>query len=176
MKKMLRPKQSTARNKLLSNIGFTLIELLIYMGLLTVVLLVFTEIFITIVENQLSSRNVSNVSSDGRYIYSRMIYDINRADSITEPSALGSSAATLSFVADGSTYTYSLSDNDLLLTDSLGSNNLNGYGTTISDLSFTRIGNVGGKPTIRINYTVTGTISRTGTSESKTFQTTVGIR
>jgi Tfp pilus assembly protein PilW len=70
--------------------GFTIVELLIYMGLLVIMIVIFTQIFVSILDNQLRSTNTSNVADDGRYIYSRFIYDVNRADSIASPSAFGS--------------------------------------------------------------------------------------
>lgn len=67
--------------------GFTIVELLIYM---VIMIVIFTQIFVSILDNQLRSTNTSNVADDGRYIYSRFIYDVNRADSIASPSAFGS--------------------------------------------------------------------------------------
>lgn len=175
MKKILSRLQ-TRSFKLKTNRGFTLVELSIYMGLLMIVTVILTEIFTSIIENQLSSENTSNVANDGRFIFSRFIYDVNRATSIATPSALGSSSATLGLDIGESSYTYSLSDSNLVLSDGVNQNALNGYGTTVSNLQFTRIGNVNGKHTVRINFTITGNIDRNGVIESKNFQTTAGLR
>jgi prepilin-type N-terminal cleavage/methylation domain-containing protein len=156
--------------------GFTLIELLIYMGLLSVFSLILTNIFISIIDNQLRSRNTSNVADDGRYIYSRFIYDVNRASSITQPSGYGSSSAQLGLVINGQNYTYSLSNNNLLITEPGGPNTLNGYGSSISGLLFTKVGTTSAHDTVRINFTIKGTIIRSGVVDQEDFQTTAGLR
>lgn len=156
--------------------GFTLVELAIYMGLLMIVIVVLTEIFTMILESQLTTENDANVSNDGRFIYTRFIYDVNRADSILTPSSLGSSSAALELTIDGEDYSYLLDNDNLIASNSSGFYQLNGYGTTISDLQFTKIGNASGKPTVRINFTVTGNIDRNGRIETKEFQTTAGLR
>lgn len=163
-------------NHFKKNRGFTLVELSIYMGLLAIVLVVLTEIFATVIENQLVSENVSNVSTDGRFIYTRFIYDVNRASAILTPSTLGSSSASLILTINGENLHYILDDGNLTASDSSSLYRLNGYGTTVSNLLFTRIGNSSGKHTVRINYTITGNIEKNGRIETKDFQTTAGLR
>lgn len=158
------------------NSGFTLVELIIYMGLLTMLILIFTQIFTSILDNQLSSESNSQVAEDGRYIYSRFIYDVNRAQAITLPANLGDTSSSLILTIDGQTYTYASDSGNLIITEPTGSNALNGFGTRISDLQFTRIGNVNGKHTVKINFTIVSNISLHGTSELKVFQTTAGLR
>ncbi len=156
--------------------GFTLIELIIYMGLLTVMVLIFTDIFMSIIDNQLSSKNTSSVADDGRYIYSRFIYDVNRADSIATPSAYGSSSATLGLVIEGKNYAYTLNNMNLLVTDPNGSYVLNGEGSSISALLFTKVGTQSAKGTVRLNFTINGIVTSRGISDSASFQTTAGLR
>ena len=156
--------------------GFTLVELIIYMGLLTIMLLIFTDIFVSILDNQVSSKNTSNVADDGRYIYSRFIYDVTRADSITIPSSFGSQSATMTLVIDGQNYIYSLSNGNLLLNDPSGVNSLNSYGSTVSALLFTKIGTASAKSTVKLNFTITGTAQNHGLIDQKVFQTTAGLR
>lgn len=158
------------------NPGFTLVELLIYMGLLTVLVLMFTDIFITIIDNQLGSKNTSSVADDGRYIYSRFIYDIKRASQVTEPSAFGSSSATLRLVIDGQNYTYSQQSNNLLVTDPNGSYVLNGEGSSITNLLFTKVGTPSAKDTVKLNLTITGNVATRGILDQQIFQTTAGLR
>lgn len=161
---------------LIPNRGFTLVELLIYMGLLAIIILVFTEIFISIIDNQLSSRNTSNVADDGRYIYSRFIYDVNSGQSITQPSEFGSTSAALTLVIGGQNYTYSLINNNLTITDPTGVHALNGYGSSISALLFTKVGTTSAKSTVRINFTVKGITTTRGILDQQSFQTTAGLR
>ena len=159
-----------------SQSGFTLVELLIYMGLLTILIVIFTQIFISIIENQLSSTNTSNVADDGRYIYSRFIYDVGRADSIIEPELFGSSSANLILVINGENHTYSTSSGNLVISNPSGTYNLNGYGSSISNLLFTKVGTDSAKDTVRINFTISGNITKEGIADEQNFQTTGGLR
>lgn len=162
--------------KLQPSRGFTLVELLIYMGLLTSLLLVFTDIFTSIIENQLTSQNTSNVAEDGRYVYSRFIYDVSRASAITEPLNYGSSSANLRLVIDGQNHLYSLVGNNLMVTEPAGSFQLNGDGSSISALLFTKVGTTSAKSTVRINFTVNGTVPSRKQLDIQHFQTTAGLR
>lgn len=156
--------------------GFTLIELIIYVGLLMVMLLLFTQILTTILEGQLRSTNTSNVADDGRYIYSRFIYDVGRADSIIEPALFGSSSANLTLVINGENHTYSTSSGNLVAINPSGTYNLNGYGSSISNLVFTKVGSDSAKDTVRISFTISGNIRKEGVADEQNFQTTAGLR
>lgn len=158
------------------NKGFTIVELLIYMGLLVVMIVLFTQIFVSILDNQLRSTNTSNVADDGRYIYSRFIYDLNRADSIASPSAYGSSSAAMTLLIDGVNNTYTASNGSLLVTTPGGTYILNGYGSTVSNLLFTKVGTPSAKGTVRMQFTVTGSINSRGLLDVQNFQTTAGLR
>ncbi len=164
----------TKKSKL--NKGFTLVEFLIYMGIIAILIVVLTDILVAIFNTQLSSQSNSQVTQDGRYIYSRLTYDINRAQSISIPANLGSISATLVASISGSTYTYATSSGNLTLTNGGTSYILNSPDTKVSGLSFLRVGNSGGKHTFQINFTVTGKIPLNGRIDSETFQTTAGLR
>lgn len=152
--------------------GTTIIELTIYMGILAVVLVVLTQLFGSAVDVRRESEATSYTMTDIRYLYSRFLYDISNADSITTPANLGNSSASLQFVKDSVTHTYQLSSSNLLL-DSV---QLNNFGTSISNVSFQRLGNAGGKHTIRVSYTVTSKTKKSSGNEIKTVTTTIGMR
>lgn len=154
--------------------GFTLIEQLIYMGLLSIFLLTLTEMFVSILNVRKESEAVSAVDQDSRFIMARLAYDINRADSITSP-ALGVSSNTLGLVIDGVTYTYTLASNNLQLTVNSNIDTVNSLGSSISNLSFQRIGN-NNKDTIKIQMTINGVTVTNKGLETKSFTTTVGRR
>lgn len=178
--KNLKPKKNNLffvyDSRLSVNKGFTLVELLIYMGLLVIMVVIFTQIFVSILDNQLRSSNTSNVADDGRYIYSRFIYDVNRADSIASPSAFGSSSASMTLSIGGVNNTFTASNGSLLVTTPTSSYVLNGYGSTVSNLLFTKVGTPSAKGTIRMQFTVTGAINSRGVSDIQNFQTTAGLR
>ncbi|MDO8270097.1 MAG: hypothetical protein Q7T54_05525 [Candidatus Levybacteria bacterium] len=145
------------------------------MGLLITLIVIFTEIFASITDLQLSSKNTSNVADDGRYIYSRFIYDVNRAESISTPINEGETTNTLSLIINGDSYNYTLANGVLSITDPTGSYALNGYGSQVVGLSFTKIG-TGANSTVRINFTVNGIVTKQGLSDQQSFQTTAGLR
>ena len=176
MKYFLHSKLQTKNNKLQTERGFTLVELIIYMGLLTMMTLIFTDIFMSIIDNQLSSKNASSVADDGRYIYSRFIYDVRRAQSITAPTSFGSSSANMTLVINGQNYTYALSNNNLIITDPTGTQSLNGEGTSLSSLLFTKVGTSSANSTVRINFRIKGLVINRGILDQEDFQTTAGLR
>ncbi len=156
--------------------GFTLIELIISMGILAMLLLVLTDLFLAITNLRVESEATSSVEQDGRYILSKLIYDINNASAITTPGSLGTQTSTLVLTLNGVTNTYALSSGNLVLTNTNGSNNLNSLYTTISNFTVLRLGNTNGKHALKINYTATTTKSRNNYNESKSYQTTVSLR
>lgn len=156
--------------------GFTLIELIVYLGIFSILIIALTQIFLTVVETQLKSQAVTSSAQDGQYLYSRFIYDVHRATAIVEPSDLGEVGNTLELTIGGVIHTYALSDTDLMVNDGTGTYRLSSYDTEISDLAFHRLGNNGGKHTVRINFTVTSKTESRGNPDVRQFQTTAGLR
>src|SRR3989344_8832478 len=150
--------------------GVTLIELLLYMAIMSIFLLTLTDIFVSIVNVRLEGEATSAVEQDGRYIVSRLAYDINRASLVLAPGTYGSPGTnTLSIDIAGTTYTYSLSGSNFQLVNDLGANNLNSSESKVSNINFQKIGNSGGKNTIKLSFTVTSVTERPSGPESKTF-------
>lgn len=156
--------------------GFSLVELLIYMGLMSFMLLILTDIFVSVLDVRRESESFSAVEQDGSFIMSRLVYDVNRANSIPTPSSLGQSTTSLVTEIDGRENTYLVDNGRLMLNNDLGSNNLNSSTTQVSSLSFQKIGNVNGKETIVIGLTLNSTTQRSSGPESKSFQTTASLR
>lgn len=164
--------------RLLSQKGVTIVELLLYMSILTVLLTILTSIFVSALDVQSESQATSSVEQDGSYILARLAYDIHRAQSINIPATNGATNNNFQIVISGTNYTYSVdTNNNLTLTNSSEVNNLNNYGTKISDFSVTRLGNVGGvEDTLRITFTVTSRAKRISGFEAKDFQTNLSLR
>lgn len=156
--------------------GFTFIELLMYMALLSVILLVLTDTFAAILQVRTESEATSAVQQDAAFIMSRFMYDIARASAVTVPAAVGSTGASLQITVNGINYSYALSGSDLTITNNSGTDVLNGTDTTVSALSFTRLGSGTGKDSVRVSFTVTSKTVRNSGAESRTLQTTVGLR
>jgi len=168
--------------KLFKNIfsqrGITLIELLLYMGILSTLLLVLTSIFVSALDVQSESQATSSVEQDGNYILAKLAYDIHRAQSINIPAANGVTADNFQIIIDGVNNIYSIdANNNLILTNNLGVNNLNNYGSSISAFLVQRLGNVGGvENTLKINFTVTSRTKRISGFETKNFETNLSLR
>lgn len=152
--------------------GFTVMELILYMGLLMILLVILSQLFTASIESQLSSQTFSYVQQDGRFVLNRLIYDIQNASSVTTPAALGQQSATLVIVVNGVTYTYSLTGPNLLVNGI----RLNGFNTSVSNITFQRLGNSGGKPTVKLGFTMTSLTTENGVAEIKNYQTTVGLK
>lgn len=156
--------------------GFTIVELLVYMGLMSIFLVVLLGIFTASLNAKLASESTSGVSQDSRYILSKLSYDINNADSIVLP-GLGETSASLQMVTSGSTSTYAISGGNLVKTENGVSMNLNGIDTQLSSISFKNIGNPEGKPTIQVVYTLgSKIIVQGGQTQTQTINTTIGTR
>ena len=165
------------RSRIFNSRGFTLVELLIYMALLAIFLLTLTDILVSILDVRSESEATSNVEQDGRFIVSRLSYDIGRASVVISP-PMGTIGDTLRITLDGAGNAYSVINGKLQVVNymTLETNNLNGSETSISSISFQRIGNVGGKDTIKIQFTIQSVTQRPSGPESRTFQTTAGLR
>lgn len=163
--------------------GFTLVELILYMALLSVFLVVLTDIFVAVLNIKVESEATSAVDQDGRFILSRLNYDIKRmaiSDTVSLPASFGPPASqSLSFTIGGVNYTYDTSGGNLRLTVGVSpSENLNSSETTVSGFGVQKLGNAGPgkKETLKIDFTVTSVTTRKVGNEVRSFQTTVSRR
>ena len=163
---------------LASQKGVTVVELLLYMSILSILLTILTSVFVSALDVQLESNAASSVEQDGNYILARLSYDVHRAQSINIPAINGAVSDSFQIVVNGVNYTYSAdANNNLILTNNLGANNLNNYGTSISSFLAQRLGNAGGiENTLRINFTLTSRTKRISGYEVKNFQTNLSLR
>lgn len=159
--------------KLSSSKGFTLVELLMYMGLLSILIGILSTIFVSIIDVQLDSRATSNVDQDGRYILARLAHEVQSSSSILAPT-IGSPSGTLQLRINSIDYTYSLSNGNLQIASASATNNLNSSNTSISQVTFLRVGDGDNDDTIRLNFTVTST-TQSANNETRSYQTTLGL-
>jgi type II secretory pathway pseudopilin PulG len=156
------------------NKGFTLVELVVYMGIMSILVGVLGSVFAAIVDVQLESEATASVDQDGRYILSKLLYDMKSASLLTTPSGAGSTSSTLQITVNAIPYIYSLDGSgNLQVVNHYGTNVLNSYDSQISGLSFQRIGTGGSNDTVRVNFTVTSRTLRNTGPESRSFQTTL---
>lgn len=156
--------------------GFSLIEMVVYLAIFSLLITVVLEMFLSILNVQQESEATSSVEQDGRFILLRLMYDINKAEIISIPATLGEETNSLQINIEGIGNIYSLDDNNLILTNNQGTDQLNSFNTQISVLTFKRLGNISGKNSVRINLTIKSKIGKNVTLEEKSWQTTVGLR
>lgn len=151
--------------------GFSLVELIIYVGIFSILIVVLTQMYTSLYEVQQSSQSTSYVEQDGRFILSRLTYDVQRASSVTSPASLGASSSTLQMLINGVTYTYTVTGQKL----TINGTQLNSFNTNTTAFSAQRLGNVGGKDTVKVSFTLQSLVATTS-AQIKTFQTTAGLR
>ncbi|HRN69995.1 MAG TPA: hypothetical protein PLS49_02310 [Candidatus Woesebacteria bacterium] len=163
-------------NRTINRHAFTLIELLLFMGLFTIILGVLTNLFSVIIDTQSEVQSTSAVENDSKFITTRMMYDIQRASTISVPASLGAQTSTLSLLIDGNIYQYSVNNGNLVVTTGTQSDMLNSSLTQISTISFQRLGNVGGKHAIRLHFIIEDRNETAAGSERKEIETLIGLR
>lgn len=157
--------------------GFTLVELLLYMSLLGILLVIMTDVLVSVLNVQNESKASSSVEQDGRYILARLAYDVPQATAIVSPAAPGQVATNSAILTiNGTNYTYDGSTGNLLLTNTNGTDQLNSFGTQISNLTFQELGQAGGKNDLQIKFTLTSRILKESGPQTQNFQITLGQR
>ena len=159
--------------------GVTILELVLYMAILSGLLVILTSIFVAALDVQMESSATSSVEEDGNYILAKLAYDIHRAQSISIPPSNGAtSTGSFEIVIDGINYTYATdANNNLILTNNTGANNLNNYNSGISNFSIQRLGNAGGaEDTLRISFVITSRDKRISGYEVRNFSTNLSLR
>jgi type II secretory pathway pseudopilin PulG len=157
--------------------GVTIVELIVYIGLLSIFMLVLVDVFVTILNAKLESESTSSLNQDARYIYSRLAYDVGNADSMTLPLNLGNTEGSLQVKTGNVTDTYSLDGSgNLNLYNGTTTMKLNGDDTTLTNLSFTRLGSPDEKPTVKVSFTIKSLVNLQSGEQSRTIDTTFGLR
>lgn len=153
-----------------------MIEMLVVMGMLSVFVGILMTLFTATIDLQSQTQGYSATVTGGRFVMARLNYDIARATAVATPATLGSSNSSLVMTIGGNTYTYALNNSRLQLTDAAGTAFVSDGNATISALNFQRIGNAGGKPTIRYSFTITANAKQDSGAQSQTYTSTVELR
>lgn len=155
--------------------GFTLLETLIYFALLSIILLVVVNLFFIISESSLESTSKSSVEIEGGYVLKRLAFDIRQAESISVPTNPGDSSSSLNLVINGSNYDYFL-DNFVLNLDTGATTPVTSNSVLVQGVEFTHIAESGGKPTIKVSFTLeSAKPTKTGV-ETKNFESVFSVR
>ena len=161
--------------KIKLNFGTTIVELLLYMGLLSIFIVMVVNLFGQVLSVQTNSTSESNVQTNGNFILTKLSQDINLADDIITPLNIGQTATSIVLKNGLNNTSYTVVVGRLVLTDSSGNYNLNDVDTIISDFLVKRLGNSGGKHGLQISYKITSAIIESET-KSATFNTFISLR
>lgn len=156
--------------------GTTIVELLIYLGLSTVLLLLLSQFFVSILDESMETQSYSAVQNDGRYIMARLKYEINNADTVTLPVNIGDSSDSLEISVGGVTTSYYANDGKFYYYNGTSEVLMSSLDSVISNVSFTKRGNVSGKNVIEMVYTVSSGIEGTAQYESQEYKGAGGLR
>jgi hypothetical protein len=147
--------------------GVTVVEILLYLGLMSIFMIVLVDVFVAGVNFRLESESASTIQSDSQFILTKLMNDVANSDTLN---VSGNSLIL-------SSGTYSLVDGNLILEAGGIPNRLNSLDTSLTSLSFTRLGNVGGKPTVQVSFDIESNITKRGNvNETRSYQTALGIR
>ncbi len=145
--------------KNLNQKGTSLVEVILYIALFSIIIIVIVDLLITSGSLKTESESQSGLQIDAALITSRLNYEIRNADTITSPAVIGQTTVNLSLTTGSEIQAFSLSGNNLIYQKTVGvtttSANLNTNLTNVSNLSFQALGSVGGKISIKINFTLT---------------------
>ena len=156
--------------------GFTLVELLVAMSLFSLFIFLMTDIFSSTLRLRVESESTSYLDQDAQFIIARLMYDIPRASTVSIPTSLGSTATSLQLSINAINYSYSISNGNLVLNTDVGTDQLNSSSTTVTSITFQRFGKGSGKDTVQIKFTLQSKFLQSSGYETKSYQTTVGMR
>lgn len=129
--------------RLLSKKGFSLLELLIYLAILSVLVVVIANIFISLSKSNGQSQAKSEVNSAIRFASELLRQDIKNASVITTPSAgAGTTSSSLTLTRGASTITWNTSAGILRRTLDGVVSNVTNINVLVGAPTFTRIENI----------------------------------
>lgn len=155
--------------------AFTLIELIIFMGIFSVLIFIFTDIFVSALKTKTLEEATASVNQDANFVLMKLQYDINNASSVTQPE-LNNTSESLYITIDGVGVLYRMNAGRLERVVGTEAVSLNGYNTTLTSLYFKNMGTPEGKSTVKIALTLESKGVVNNRSEVINLETTAGLR
>ena len=157
--------------------SFTIVEFLIYIGILSIILMVFLDLLVTLTRFRTEAESTSNIQQDSSYLINKLIADVHRAKTINSPLHPPDQANVLNLEIGGTSYSYATdSAKNLIMSDGTNSYQLNGYDTEVPGILFTRLGQNDIHDVLKIKFTVTSRVKNPAGNESQSYETVVGLR
>lgn len=161
--------------------GFTLLELLIYIGVLSLLMVVIANAFISLSQGQGQSEVRSDINGSMRFASERMKQDIKNAGALTTPT-LGTPGPSLSLVVGGVTVIYDTVGGVLRRTEGPGAPvPITGSGVFVNTPTFTRLENYSSflqatTTSVKISLTMNTNASSTDKQYTRSLETSISLR
>jgi len=162
-----------------TNHGFSLLELLIYVAILSVLVVVVSNAFISLSKAKVQSEVRGEIHDSIRFAMDKIKLDIKNASSVINPSS--GTDSTLVVVVSGVNITYDVAGGFLRRRDGTDEPiNVTGDNIVVDSLSFTLINNTNPilnqtTTAVQINMTMHYNSSNSDSLYSNSFQTTVSL-
>lgn len=149
-----------------------MVEMLMVMGIMSILVVILSQVFGSILTMKLRSQATTAVAQDSRYVITRLAYDVSRASDITS-----ASGGTLNLSISGVSHLYSLQGTTLMVSVGGAANQaLTGVGTKINALSFTRT-DLSGHKAFQISLNIAPTVIQPGGAlGARQLTTTLALR
>lgn len=149
-------KKISKTNSLACLAGVTLVELLIYIGLFMGFMVLLSGLFVSILQVRQESIETARIEQDSQYLYQRLHHDLNQSLNVIEPAENGAVSSSLVLETTEGEITYFLENNQLMIASELvEAQALSSSEVEVTQLSFLRLGNDEGLPTITAKLTLT---------------------
>jgi len=157
--------------------GFTLVELLIYLGIFSGFVTLLSGLFIAILDAQQDMIQNARLEQDMHYLFSRIQYDVARAQDLILPASNGAVETELHLNIGGNIVSYYLESDKLkILEEGSTALSLNSYGVLIDSIEFQRLANTNGKASVRVSLDLKTDENDTSLQEQQSMVSTFGLR
>ncbi len=159
--------------KILKKRGFSLFELLVYIAVLSIIVVVISNILISLSRSNGQSQARSEVNSAIRFAEELLQQDIKNASAVAVP-ASGNSSSTLDLTRNGVNIIYDLSSGVLRRTEGGVVSPITNSNIVVNTLNFTRIENTNAVfSTTNVSIKVNMTFSYNSTSPDWSYSTSL---
>lgn len=173
-------KKFNLKQKIVKNRAFSLLELLIYISILSIIMVIVSNTFISLSRSQGQSQARSEVDRDISFATELLKQDLKNASIVSVPAAVGTSS-TLTLTRAGVVIVYDVSGGALRRKEgSATAVNVTSPNTIVSTPTFTRIENTNTvfsktQVTIKVNMTFNYNSTSSNWTYSTALQTTVSL-
>lgn len=156
--------------------GFTLVELLVYFGLFSILLVVMTSVFISMLEQRTEDTAQSFLQQESQYLLTKLKSLVYEADTIVLPADPGDSGTSLSFQAQGVTKTLFIDSGRLVYQTTTESWYLTSPDVTITDFQVVNQTGTSVHQGVGITVVLQSSLPQQRESLSRVLSTTLAIR